>query len=437
MKKVTKRSYAVIIVALLVMFGTGLYVFRLFKDGGEWASFYANDSVYYNGELNAGTITDRNGLTLVQAGGGDYRYADNALLRTANLHTVGDLSGNIGTGALSVFREELVNYSFATGTTTHGGTVNLSIDADLNAVAYEALDGRKGAVLVYNYQTGEILCMVSSPSYDPQTGFDESDPAYEGAYINRCVSSSLVPGSIFKIVTLAAAIENIPDLFTRSFSCGGSVDIAGVTITCSGVHNSQSIDQAFANSCNCAFAEISAELGGDLITEYADKYGLTEEHDLDGVSVKAGSIESAGSDSVAAAWQGIGQYKDLVCPYSMLRLVGAIANDGLCVEPTILFGNSNGTDRLLKTDTARQLAAMMNYNVVYDYGGDATFPGLLLSAKTGTAEVGDGTDHAWFAGFIDNPGHPYAFVVLVENAGGGLRNAGAVANTVLQAAVNG
>lgn len=425
MKKVTKRASAVILVALLVLGGMGVYLFRLLRDGGDWAGF----------QSGSGLITDRDGVHLLDGRGDGYEYADSALIRAATIHAVGDTDGKIGTGARSAFRSELADYSFVTGTADEGGTVRLSLDADICAAAYEAMDGRKGAVLVYNYKTGEILCMVSTPGFDPVVGFDENDSAYEGAYINRCLSSSLVPGSIFKIVTLAAAIENIPNLYERSFYCGGSVDIGGVTITCAGTHYTQTIEQAFANSCNCAFAELSAELGGDTLTEYAEAYGLTESHDLDGIPVKAGSIESAGHDSVSAAWQGIGQYMDLVCPYGMLRLMGAIANEGLCVEPTLLAGNSNGSERLLSGDTARQLRDMMNYNVVYDYGGESAFPGLQLCAKTGTAEVGDGTDHAWFAGFIENPGHPYAFVVLVENAGGGLRNAGPVANTVLQAAI--
>ena len=90
---------------------------------------------------------------------------------------------------------------------------------------------------------------------------------------------------------------------------------------------------------------------------------------------------------------------------------------------------------LLSTATANKLRDMMNYNVSAHYGTNR-FPGLNLCAKTGTAEVGDGTSHAWFTGFLLDDAHPYAFVVLVENAGGGLTNAGAVANTVLQAAVN-
>ncbi len=439
MKKVTKRASAVLIVALLVMLGVGIYMVRLVAHGGEWASFFSASGVADTDDpsVTPPTLTDRDGLVLLQGGPEGYEYSESALVRSSCLHVLGDLAGNIGTGALSMFQAELANYSFVSGITQGGATVALSIDADLNAAAYEALAGRKGAVMVYNYQTGEILCMVSSPSYDPLTGFDESDPAYEGAYINRCISASMVPGSIFKIVTLAAALENIDDLWQRSFYCAGSVSIGGVTINCSGVHGSQSIDQAFANSCNCAFAEISAELGGDLLTKYAEKYGLTEEHELHGISVKAGSVESAGYDSANAAWQGIGQYKDLVCPYSMLRLVGAIANNGQVAEPTLLAGDAGSISRLMKTDTAVQLASMLNYNAVYRYNSDSAFPGLDISAKTGTAEVGDGSSHAWITGFVSNPGHPYAFVVLVENAGVGLQNAGSVANAVLQKAVFG
>ena len=439
MKKVTKRASAVVMVAMLVLLGVGIYMFRLVTHGGEWASFFAASGVTDTEDPAASppTLTDRDGLVLLQGGPEGYEYSESAPVRISCLHTLGDLSGNIGTGALNMFQSELANYSFVTGTTQGGASVALSIDADLNAAAYEALAGRKGAVMVYNYQTGEILCMVSSLSYDPLTGFDGSDPAYEGAYINRCISSSFVPGSIFKIVTLAAALENMDDLWQRSFYCDGSVSIGGVTINCAGMHGSQSIDQAFANSCNCAFAELGAELGGDLLTEYAEKYGLTDEHELHGIPVKAGSVESAGFDSANAAWQAIGQYRDLICPYSMLRLVGAIANNGQCAEPTLLVGDAGKITRLVKTETAGQLAAMMNFSAVSRYDSANAFPGLELSAKTGTAEVGDGSSHAWIVGFVSNPGHPYAFVVLVENAGVGLQNAGSVANTVLQKAVFG
>lgn len=436
MKKVTTRAYAALLIAALILLGMGVYLFRLIRDGGDWATFYANDSVYADGELNRGEVLDRNDVPLAYAGEESFCYADSADVRKACLHAVGDLGGNIGTGALSVFRSKLVGYSLFTGTTGSGGTVKLSIDSELCATAYNALNGRKGTVLVYNYKTGEFLCLVSSPSYDPLTGFDENDSAYDGAYINRAISSSFVPGSVFKLVTLAAAIENIPDLFTQSFYCGGSTTVDGQTINCTGTHGTINVEQALANSCNVAFAEIAMQLDGDTIAAYAEKYGLTDQHDLNGIPVAAGSVESAGSYRPDVAWEGIGQYKDMVVPYSLLRLMGAIANNGTVVEPSILAGKSCGSTALMNPDTAATLSDMMSYNVESHYGS-GSYPGLSMHAKTGTAEFGDGTSHAWFAGFITNSDAPLAFVVLVEKGGGGYAVASPIANTVLQKAVFG
>ena len=118
----------------------------------------------------------------------------------------------------------------------------------------------------------------------------------------------------------------------------------------------------------------------------------------------------------------------------MLRLVSAIACGGTFREPTLLLDNRNGKTELLDEDTADRLRDLMSYNVQSHYG-TWNFPGLNLCAKTGTAEVGDGTSHAWFTGFLLDEAHPYAFVVLVENGGGGLNVAGPIANAVLQEAV--
>ncbi len=436
MKKVTSRAFAALLLAGLILLGMAVYLIRLVRDGGDWASFYANDSVYTNGVIDRGTVTDRNGVLLAFSGREAFGYAEDYSVRVSCLHVVGDMSGSIGTGALTAFRSKLVGYSLLTGTTGSGGTVRLSIDSALNVTAYNALAGRNGTVLVYDYETGQILCMTSSVSYDPNVGFDVSDSTYDGAFINRAISSSFVPGSVFKLVTLAAAIENIPDLWSQTFTCQGTYDVDGKTITCTGVHGSLTVEEALAHSCNCAFAQIALQLGGDLIAEYAEKYGLTETHDLNGIETAAGSVDSAGSDRANVAWEGIGQYNDLVVPYSLLRLMGAIANGGVVKEPSLLYGKSGGTERIMSQSTAEALSDMMSYNVEYNYGA-GNYPGLEMHAKTGTAEFGDGTSHAWFAGFITNPDAPLAFVVLVEHGGGGYAVASPIANTVLQQAVFG
>ena len=255
MKKIKRRAYSALLLALLVVAGMGVYVFRLVTEGSQWATFRANQTIYDQGVLKSGTVYDRNGTALAAYQDGSRVYADDPLVRTSCLHAVGDFSGNIGTGAVTAFSHELVGYDLFTGLTDPaGGELHLTIDSSLNAVAYNALNGRKGAVLVYDYTNGDIICMTSSSSYDPMNVPELTGDFYEGVYLNRCISSTYTPGSVFKIVTLAAAIENIGDLYTRSFWCPGSVTVAGVQINCSGVHGSQTIEQAFGNSCNCAFA---------------------------------------------------------------------------------------------------------------------------------------------------------------------------------------
>lgn len=427
MKKVKNRAWSSLIIAMLLVVGLGVYLVKLADNGGAWAT-------YFNGGTPGGTILDRGGVTLYFSTDSGVSWAADYTTRLACYHLIGDSTGNVRTGALRQFRDKLTGYSFVNGSSS-GKTLQLTVDSNLNTVAYNALAGRNGAVMLMDYTTGEILCMVSTPADDPAN--PSASPA-EGTYINKCLSASFVPGSVFKLVTLAAAIENIPDLFERSFWCEGSSVVGGAVLNCTGSHGSQTIEQALANSCNCAFGAIALELGADTLAAYAEKFGLTQELNLDGMTVTAGSFEKAEAGSIGLAWSGIGQYKDMVVPYALVRYVAAIANGGSVYEPTLLgHGSLDRETALLSSDTAARIAEMMNYNVQNAYGGQWTFPGLNVSAKTGTAEVGDGTSHAWMTGFLNDPEHPYAFVVLVENAGGGLTNAGPVANQVLQAAVAG
>ena len=426
MKKVKRRATAALLIAALLVVGLAVYLVRLADDGGAWAS-------YFSGGTPGGTILDRNGVVLYSSDEDGYSFAEDWSTRVSCYHLLGDPNGNVRTGALRQFRDRLAGYSFVEGATS-GKTISLSVDSTLNATAYSALAGRSGAVMLMDYTTGEVLCMVSSPGDDPEN--PSSEPA-DGTYLNKCLSSSFTPGSVFKLVTLAAAIDNIPDLFERSLWCEGEMIVDGALLTCTGNHGSQTIEQALANSCNCAFGTLALELGPELMAEYAEKLGMTASLQLDGMDVLPGSFTKGGAGSVGLAWSGVGQYEDLVCPYAMLRYVSAIANGGSVYEPTLLgHGSLDRETELLSAETAQRIAEMMNYNVQNAYGS-WVFPGLDVSAKTGTAEVGDGTSHAWMTGFLNDPAHPYAFVVILEHAGGGLANAGPVANAVLQAAVSG
>ena len=165
MKQVKLRS--MLVLALIAVLGAGVVLFcvRYVVRGGQWAAFSANDHAYRDGRLALGQVLDRNGVLLYDGTSGS--WAEDGVIRRATLHVVGDRDDNISTSAKAAMRRRLVGFDPLTGTSAGGHKVYLTIDAELNAAALEALNGRKGAVAVYNYRTGDVLCMVSSPTFDP------------------------------------------------------------------------------------------------------------------------------------------------------------------------------------------------------------------------------------------------------------------------------
>lgn len=454
MKKIERRAIVCSILALLLAAGLGFFLVRYFLNGGSWASSAFNRHLYNtDGVLISGTVLDRDGDVLSTVENGRRTYYDNETVRKATLHAVGDLQGSIGTGALNAFADKLTGYDLLNGAfgADRGSELYLTIDARYNYEAYQALNGRAGTVAVYNYKTGEILCMVSAPSYDPlHVPADiETNDRYKGTYLNRFLSSAFTPGSVYKTVTLAAALEEIPDLCDRTWTCEGSVQIGEETIICSGTHGEQNIGDAFANSCNVAFAQIAEELGADTLKKYTEKAGLTDSCSVDGLPTARGSFDWEDISAGSLGWAGVGQYRDQVNPCALMVYMGAIAGGGRAAEPYLIKKTVSAlglpslphlagkTGTLISGGTAETLADMMAANVEKTYGAKR-FPNMDICAKSGTAEVGEGqAPHAWFAGFLRNEDAPYAFVVLVENGGGGSSVAGTVAGKVLDIMVNG
>ena len=248
MKQVKQRTLLIYILLLLFLAGLVLYSVRYAVLSGRWASFPGNAGAFDDGVPVLGQIVDRNGEILFDAATGS--YSDDGTLRRATLHAVGDTAGNISTSALQNFEKQLLNYNPVTGINGGGGRVYLTLDSRLQTAAYEALDGAKGTIGVYNYQTGEILCMVSTPAFDPADPPEiaDGDSRYDGVYLNRFLSSAFTPGSVFKVVTAAAALEKLEGVADRTFRCTGSVDIDGDTITCPYVHGTMDFYEAMANS---------------------------------------------------------------------------------------------------------------------------------------------------------------------------------------------
>ena len=447
MKKVKNRARFTLLLVAMAIAGLCAYIIMFSISGDDWASATFNLAVYKGGALTVGSLTDRNGKALASVTEGKRTFADSADVRKATLHVVGDLQGNIGTGALKVYADELMGYNIITGAyprTDRGKSVALTIDSKLNVEAYKALNGRHGVVMVMNYKTGEILCMVSSPTFDPTKppGNIDSDPAFEGVYLNRAISATYTPGSTYKLLTAAAAIENIDDVFERSFECEGTLKTGHGLVTCNRTHGRLTFEEALTVSCNSVFGELALELGAETLASYAEKYGISQSTTVGGIVTAKGNFDKAGADTADLAWSGVGQYNNTACPAAMLRFAGAIANDGKAVKMELIKKTglsavlSGGDTRIMRSDTAQKLGAMMDYSV-HQTNVAGNFPGLELHAKSGTAEVGGGKNsHAWFYGYIGSEEYPLAFVVVVENGGGGFAVASPIANRVLQAAVN-
>lgn len=451
MKKVSNRASALLVLSGLILFGLVLFAFSEGKDGGSWVTFPSNQHLFTDGALSKGRVLDRTGMVLWDANDGEPVYAKDKTIRKATLHAVGDASGNIATSAKVAFADQLIGYDFLNGVfglRAAGSNLYLTLDAQLCKTALQALNGRNGTVAVYNYKTGELLCMVSSPTFDPDNPPEiTAENADSGLYLNRFLSSSYTPGSVFKLVTAAAAIDCIPDIFDRTFTCTGSVELGEGAVTCPSAHGTEDFETALAESCNTVFAQVAAELGPPVLQRYAEKAGFGSGVTVSGIQTASGRFDVTAASALNLAWAGIGQYTDLANPCAFLTYVGAIANGGVPVQPRLIekvtgsaglpsglyFSHRNF--RVLSANTAGKLADMMRNDVTESYGAN-NFPGLELCAKSGTAQVGgDKAPNAWFAGFLRNEDAPLAFVVVVEEGGSGLGTAAPIANQVLQSAV--
>ena len=145
--------------------------------------------------------------------------------------------------------------------------------------------------------------MVSAPTYDPA---DPPSSPEEGSYINRFTSSTFVPGSVFKLVTAAAAIENLDDAYTWEINCTGSVSYGGqYAVTDETAHGTVDLEKALEVSCNCYFGQLAEKLGPGLLEKYVEKAGLTTSYDINGIKTAEGSFSYPDS-GMNLAWTGIG-----------------------------------------------------------------------------------------------------------------------------------
>lgn len=451
MNRIIGRSRVLIALILVMAIGMSFFVGEYFVNSGNWILFPGSPHIYNGGNIGCGIIADRDRNLLLDLTGGRL-YSNSAPLRQSVVHWIGDRQGNISAPALSHYAMQIAGFDPIQGVYAYGGTggmVTLSLSAKVQIAAQQAMGDYKGTVAVYNYKTGELLCAVTTPNFDPDAPpvILEEDGTYEGLYVNRFTQSTYTPGSIFKIVTAAAALETIADIENQIFTCEGTVSYGIDTVTCETAHGTLGFREAFSRSCNCAFAKIADQLGGQVLERYAKQFGILDNLSFDGITTAAGSMQASSAAPVMVAWSAIGQHKDLINPCSFMAFLGAVANDGVEVAPHLVnqirvggkvthSASSSGGNRILSTKTAKTLQEMLRTNV-RDYYGDDSFPGLTVCAKSGTAEVGGNKKpNAMFTGFVADEAYPLAFIVCIEDGGYGRPVCVPVLSKVLEACVD-
>lgn len=435
MNRIMGRTKILLILVLVLALGMSFFLGEYALKADKWVRSPGSPHLYYAGNLGCGTVYDREGELLMDLSG-DRSYASDVLLRQSTIHWLGDRQGNISAPALSHYAMQIAGFDKLNGVYTQlgqEGQVTLTLSGTLQSAALEAMGDYKGTIALMNYKTGELLCAVTTPNYDPDDLPDiagDDTGKYEGVYLNRFTQSTYIPGSIYKIVTAAAALEQIPDIWEQTFTCTGKEKFGVDSVTCERAHGQQSFQDAFMNSCNCAFAEVALQLGGPTLQRYAEQFGVLDAVEFDGITTVSGNMDCADAADVLVAWSAIGQHKDQINPCAYLRFVSAVAAGGAGKTPylvdTIRVGNkttysasSNTESRIMTGQTAQKLRQLMRNNVE-NYYGEEHFAGFTVCAKSGTAEVGgDKKPNAMFTGFLTDEEYPLAFIVCVEDGGYG------------------
>ena len=452
MKRVAQRAWAMVALLAILLGGLGFFLGDYAMNASWWVSYTGSPHLSASSGMSAGTVVDRDGVTLLTMGGGT-SYAENTNVRKAMIHWLGDRQGKIWAPVVSEYADEMSSYDPIGGLYSFAdepGQIELTLSASLQETALKAMGDNQGVIAVYNYKTGEILCAVTTPNYDPDNPPNlteeelNSNEAYDGLYWNRFTRSTYSPGSIFKVATTAAALEFIGDIQEQTFQCTGRLEYGPDAVTCEKVHGNVTLKQALAKSCNCAFAQIAQQLGRNKLDKYMNQFGVTRSYSFDGVNTKEGNFDLKGAADVEMAWAAIGQHTDLINPAGYMTFLGTIAGGGTAAEPYVVRKVTSGektvyetrttmTSRTMSAETAQVLTELMANNVEVSYGS-SNFPGLTVCAKSGTSQVGgEKTSNALFAGFVSNEEYPLAFIVVVENGGYGASTCVPILSKVLAA----
>lgn len=319
--------------------------------------------------------------------------------------------------------------------------VRLTLSGPVQQAAADALGNQTGAVVALDPGTGEILALYSSPAFDPNVLLGGSPIAGDALAAdpdeplrNRAIGERFAPGSSFKLITSAAALEAGLASPDTEFSDVVEFPLPGSTAVIRNADRQACDDGdtvtlaiAFARSCNTVFGEIGAILGGNVLAETAEAFGFNRPADFE--LAAAESVSPVEADAAAAAQAAIGQRNVQATVLQMAMVAGAIANEGRLMFPHVVSETFDKDltitssfqpieiRRAVSPGTAATLRRMMEQAVESGTGRAASITDAAVGGKTGTAQVPGQNPHLWFVGYAEMEGNSIAVAVLVENGG--------------------
>jgi penicillin-binding protein 2 len=328
----------------------------------------------------------------------------------------------------------------------NGKDIQLTLDIRIQKIAEDYLSGRKGCVVIMDPYTGEIIALASFPGFNPTVFAEKNNPAISRLFnnsssplMNRAISGAYPPGSVFKMVVAAAALENKKINLNTSFTCRGSTLVGRREFKCWNTHGTQNLLQAIAHSCDVFFYKAGLLTGPQAIHDYALKFGFARSTSFELPYEAPGFIPSP-------IWRKINRFKNwfdgdtanlsigqgdvLATPLQVTRMTAAFANGGYLVRPYIVTtidgrdisaGQRKPEKLNLKKETIERIREGLE-KVVSDAQGTANvLSGLPVSVagKTGTAQAPPGQSHGWFAGFFPVKNPKYTICVFLERGAAG------------------
>lgn len=340
-----------------------------------------------------------------------------------------------------------------------GNNVITSLDTRLQKAAYEAMEGKEGAVVAMEPSTGRVLAMVSKPDFNPnylEEVWDElTNDDEDSTLLNRAIQDLYAPGSTFKTVTALEYIKEYPDTYEEyTYDCNGSIIENGVIINCyqNTVHGTVGLKESMAHSCNTSFVNIGTKLNMKNMYETCNTLMFNKKIPFD-LQVRQSKYELTNkTDSGMIPQTMIGQGDTLVTPLHNALIMSAVANKGIMMKPTLIDSVESYEGTVLEETQAKELGTVMTeeqattlrgyLRAVVESGSakDLDTDRYTVYGKTGSAEHGNTEEtraHAWFVGFSSYEEKSNLVVsVVVENSGTGRENAVPVAKRVFESYYN-